>query len=471
MPVATLRSTVRRCGLVGLTMAAPAAGLGQAPAPEPRPDIRWEVRITRSASGLVDVRGTFPAEALLGRSRIRLEFLDARRHPGQLDSISAWANGRPLQVRQLEADGSAYEVAVHSQGTRDAVIVEYTIDPTFYPPGSRAESPADARSRVTQDLAVIRTASLFPRLDLVGPGTVVFSLPAGWTAVTPWIREGDAFELSHEEQRHLEYLGLGPFDVREVAAGGMPLRVAALRADSGLGTDAVVSLLEMELELAGVPPGDGGPRSVVIVPEGFMRGGAAGRHSVVQPPDAMVLAHELFHWWTHSGLTRPEATWFLEGFTNYYGIKAVLRAGLWTMQEAHACLADLSAEMRYLEKDGPESLEAVSRRYREGQRARRLVYSKGALLAFLLDRELEARGRSLDEVMRAVFAERRAGLGTGDLRDRFSQVYGDLVDDQLEGYVIQGEALPDLGLGAATGRSGCARELPDRQTERSPSHE
>jgi hypothetical protein len=36
-------------------------------------------------------------------------------------------------------------------------------------------------------------------------------------------------------------------------------------------------------------------------------------------------------------------------------------------------------------------------------------------------------------------------------------VYGGLLDEDFARYVMGAERLPDLGLGEATGRSGCAR--------------
>ena len=141
-----------------------------------------------------------------------------------------------------------------------------------------------------------------------------------------------------------------------------------------------------------------------------------------------VLAHEMVHWWNHSGLTTAEAAWFREGLTNYYGIELARESGAWSREAADGCLADLEAEMRLLERDGAASLADASRAYRQDPRLRRLVYSKGTLFSMLLDRELAGAGRSLDESVRALLANGHRGLTNGDIRDVLSRTYGGLID-------------------------------------------
>lgn len=424
--------------------------------------VRWDVRVADPGSGVVHVRAEIPAAFTSELDRLQLEFIDARRHPGAVKSITAHAQNMPLPIER-PAEGGEHRLALELHGRRGPVVLDYVVDPTFYPPGSVRDDPADARSRVTPELAVVRSTSLFPRLEPTGfPAIVTFILPTGWTAVTPWAVQADTFLLAPNELSNVEYLGLGPFEVAVLRAGDLSLRLASPQEETGLSLAAVEAILQTQLDLIGAPPPQGdGVRSAIVVPNGFMRGGAAGQRSVVQSPSPEVLAHEMLHWWTHSDLVRPEAKWFQEGFTNYYGIKVAQRSGLWTEQQVNGCLADLNGEMRYLERRGTSSLAAVSRDYRRDTRARRLVYSKGALLGYLLDRELEGNGRSLDEAMRAVLAEQRSGLTNDDLLRIFSRLYDGLVDPILETHVTHETPLPPLELGAATGRSGCARYLPE----------
>jgi metallo-beta-lactamase class B len=191
-----------------------------------------------------------------------------------------------------------------------------------------------------------------------------------------------------------------------------------------------------------------------------MRGGAAGSRSIVQGPDAVTLAHEVFHWWAHAGLVRPEARWFGEGITNYYGIECASKTSLITEDDAMGCLADLAAEMRFLEQDGVRSLSSVSDEYARDGRARRIVYSKGTLFGLFLDRELAGRDRDLDEWTGNVLSQKRRDLTNADLRRLFEDVYGASAARSFDAFVTEATALPDLELGEATGHSGCARYLP-----------
>jgi predicted metalloprotease with PDZ domain len=168
-----------------------------------------------------------------------------------------------------------------------------------------------------------------------------------------------------------------------------------------------------------------------------------------------VLAHEVFHWWNDSRLTAADAMWFREGLTEYYGIRVAREVGASTPDAEAACLADLNGEMRLLEENGARSLKDASL----DPAATRLVYSKGALFWLLVDRRLRASERFLEDAVRRVVTSPREGLTTEELRTLFSSVYDGLVDDEFDRYVIGANRLPDLGLGPATGRSGCAREL------------
>jgi hypothetical protein len=447
-----------RLPIAGAAALAAAAFIG---CPQPDGDssaaiVHWQVEISEPAAGLAHVRGEFPAAALSGLVSLQLEFGELSAHPERLRSIEARAGDEALSV-QANGHTLAFDLA----SVAGPVVMDYTIDPTFYPPGGAPTSPADARSRITEDLAVVRTTALFPRVNIRElPATVVFDLPNGWLAVTPWHAADAGFALELEPASTVEYLGLGPLELGEISAGGSVFRVAT--GDADLSLDAVTNVLRFELELLGAPPASRGRRSIVVVPAAFMRGGAAGRNSIVQPPRADVLAHEMFHWWNRPALTRAETTWFREGFTQYYGVKAALMSAAWTEEDADRCLADLNAEMRYLERDGALSLSAASLDYTSDGRARRLTYSKGALLALYLDRELESTGRSLDEAMRKLLTGEYVSMGNDDVRRVVSETYEESVDSILESYVVGNAALPDLALDAHTGSSGCARFLPDR---------
>jgi hypothetical protein len=250
----------------------------------------------------------------------------------------------------------------------------------------------------------------------------------------------------------------------EAKAAGEQVRIASVEGGDEPTPGSIAQLVDQQAAWLGPPPlADGKPLSVLLVPAAFMRGGAAGRRSIVQPPDPIVLAHEVFHWWNGPDGTDASATWFREGFTEYYGVKTAQAGSLIDEQAGRACLADLHGEMRHLEADGPVSLEDASLQARKDSRSRRLVYSKGALLAWHLDELLAKEGRSLDEGMRAVLTQLTAQgkpLGSDAVLEAFQQTYGDLVNQPLRAAVEGDEPLPSFDLPPATGQSGCARYLP-----------
>lgn len=419
--------------------------------------LQCEVRVLDPASGLVHVRMRIPT-SIVPRGYLDMGFLPARQRPGALRSFAAREDGRFLNV--VEPDPRRpYIKRIEIPKTAGVVQVDYTLDPIYYPPGMDHD-PAEARSRVTSALGVLRTSALFPRFELSGlDAEVRLALPPGWVAVTPWRDMGAGFYLSAAEFEATDYLAVGPFHVLDIDVGDASVRVAvpdgATDGATGVG-DMVRRLVRQASRVMKAPVPRAGRMSVIVVPPRFMRGGSAGTRSVVQPASPAVLAHEIMHWWNSEALTKDEAAWFREGFSEYYGLKVARGAGLLAAPDVTDCLADMAGEMRWLESVRPFALGDVSLAFDEPH-ARRLVYTKGALYAHLLDQRLAAVDRSLDEVLREAAAEERTGLGNGDLRGMFHRVYGGFADPSFDAYVFRGERLPDLGLPRGSGTSGCAR--------------
>jgi hypothetical protein len=435
--------------------------------PGPLPLVPCRVTIDDPASGLANVRLELEDGALRHRDRLVLVFSDVRGSAQMLRSFTATVDGKPVMPvsqevragRQEDGGGAAgdrvvvYAVPIAS-GAR-SLAVSYTIDPTYFPPGSDRAQAADARSRISPDLAVIRSTSLFPRIDTSSAEAklgVEFDLPPGWVAVTPWRSEEGRVIVPVHLGASIEYFALGPFETRMVSAGSTEVQVAtpALVATAGFPIETIIS---REMELLAAPFKRPGPFLATVVPDSFMHGGAAGDHSIVQSSAPVVLAHEVFHWWNDASLTAPDASWFREGLTEYYGIRVAREVGAWTAEAEMGCFADLAAEMRRLEQSGPRSLEDASR----DPAALRLVYAKGALFWLLVDQRLRASGRYLEEAVRRVVTSPREGLTTAELRTLFSSLYAGAVDEEFDRYVLGANRLPDLALPAPTGRSGCAR--------------
>jgi hypothetical protein len=75
----------------------------------------------------------------------------------------------------------------------------------------------------------------------------------------------------------------------------------------------------------------------------------------------------------------------------------------------------------------------------------------------LVDKRLRASGRFLEDAVRRVVTSPRERLTTAELTALFSSIYDGLVDEEFDRYVLGANRLPELGLGPATGHSGCAR--------------
>lgn len=311
----------------------------------------------------------------------------------------------------------------------------------------------------------MRSSSILPLIGGAGvPVRVTFSIHDEWTAVTPWSKEEEWFRLLPHELRDVEYIGVGPYQVSEYAVQGHTIRVGRAVGAGGVGSNDIAAALRYFQESVGVPPpAQARIRSVLLVPPAFMRGGAAGARSVVQPPNSpFVLVHELIHWWLHSGLTAPEARWVVEGITNFYAIRTARETALATEAEATACLADLQAEMRFLERDRPMSLAEASNRYATDSVARRLVYAKGTLFAWHLDRELSAVGHTLDEWVGEILEHPRSGLDNNALRRLMVDAYGREMGALFDAYVLRATRLQETDMAGGNGRSGCALFLPQR---------
>ena len=146
-----------------------------------------------------------------------------------------------------------------------------------------------------------------------------------------------------------------------------------------------------------------------------------------------VLVHEQQHVWMPDrlgGLSegRAEALdfWFSEGFTDFYTLRILLRAGLAT-PEAH--LEALNRALR-AQAEAPPGLgnADVARAFFSDRRIAGLPYQRGLLLALTVDDRLRRRsgGRSdLDDAIRAM----RSGRGAAP--DRLIRAYGEIGGEDL----------------------------------------
>jgi predicted metalloprotease with PDZ domain len=150
-------------------------------------------------------------------------------------------------------------------------------------------------------------------------------------------------------------------------------------------------------------------------------------------------AHEFFHTWNMKRLrarelgpwdyTRENITqtlWIGEGITNYYGVRMLLRSGVWDttryLARVAGAVTQLQSSPGHLLMSAEQSsqsawfFDAVPLRQKTNLRNTAIsYYNKGELLGWLLDLDIRARthGRkSLDDVMRLMW--QRFWLGKSD---------------------------------------------------------
>ncbi len=166
-----------------------------------------------------------------------------------------------------------------------------------------------------------------------------------------------------------------------------------------------------------------------------------------------VLVHEQQHAWMPDrlgGLSpgRPEALdfWFSEGFTDFYTLRILLRAGLAT-PEQH--LEAINRALR-LQAEAPQGLgnAQLARAFFNDRRVAGLPYQRGLLLALTLDARLGRLSGGQVDLDDAIQAMR---IGDGPAPDRliaaWSRLAGEDTRPLLHRAIDQGEALtlePDL---------------------------
>ena len=196
-------------------------------------------------------------------------------------------------------------------------------------------------------------------------------------------------------------------------------------------------------------------------------------------------SHEYFHAWhvkrirpsvfANPDLSREAYTrllWVFEGFTAYYDSLALVRSGLMSEQEY---LAALSKDIqRFLRTPGRQvqaleesSFDAWIKLYKPDENtpnSQISYYLKGSLVALAIDLSLRLKGRSLDEVMRALWQRYQSGLLVDE--DSMQTLIRETCGDKLSALFrdcIQGSEDPPLekllakfGIGFSTPQTGDA---------------
>ncbi|MDR2032619.1 MAG: PDZ domain-containing protein [Azoarcus sp.] len=181
-------------------------------------------------------------------------------------------------------------------------------------------------------------------------------------------------------------------------------------------------------------------------------------------------SHEYFHSWNVKrikpaafvpcDLARENHTrllWAFEGITSYYDDLALVRAGVIGVDDYLGLLAKtvsslLNTPGRHRQSVAASSFDAWTHYYRQDENSPNAIvsyYTKGALIALMLDLQLRADSggaRSLDDVMRALW--RRYGLrGVGVPEDGIFDAIGEIGGPRLARWLRRAvEGTDDLAL-------------------------
>ena len=131
-----------------------------------------------------------------------------------------------------------------------------------------------------------------------------------------------------------------------------------------------------------------------------------------------LLTHEYFHMWNPLSLgdmPEPEALgyWFSEGFTDYYTHQLRLRWKMLTLEQYAAQYDLVLRSLAEAREPGLPNAEIGARFFSEGRTIGKLPYWRGMLLAARWDAQIRraSAGRSsLDDAMRTLLAQQRAGM-------------------------------------------------------------
>jgi len=461
--------------------AALVAGAAQAPVP-----IRYTVRIRAPQTHYVEVEARVPTG---GRPQVELMMAVwtqyvIREYAKNVEAVAArTVDGRPLAIEKsrknrwrIETGGAdpvvvAYRVYCHVMSVQDNwVDDEFALlngAPTFLTlaePGSRPHDvqlvlPPGWKTSVTGMRSVPGSANRYeaPDYEALVDSPVVAGNPA-------------VHEFTAEGKRHyLVDVGEGGWFDGDRAAEDL---ARIVREDARLWGGLPYEQYYFLNLLTGAGGGMEHSNSTALMSEG--RGAAAANRGRWLD----MASHEFFHTWNVKRLRPAELTpgeyetepytkslGIAEGFTSYYGPLMVRRAGLATDEELLANLSRMIRELqttpgRLVQSLSMSSFDTWIKFYRPDENSVNTAisyYTKGAVVAFLLDAHVRAAtrgGKSLDDVMRLALARNpvERGYTPEDFRAAASEVagidlrawFGKVFDSTAE--LDYGEALDWFGL-------------------------
>lgn len=318
-----------------------------------------------------------------------------------------------------------------------------------------------------RQFAVLTGAATFMTVPsmLKKPHEVQLVMPTGWTRSATSLnvtgKQAHTFLAENFDELVDSPIVAGNIDIFPFSVGGVPHQLVNV-GDTGYwdGTQAATDLTRVVAEqqkLWGVVPYDRYLFLNIICESGgglehnnstlIMASRWSFRDKMRYKSWLSLASHEFFHTWNVRRL-RPkslvqydyenevytESLWIAEGITSYYQDLVLVRAGLLTQSEY---LSKLSANIESVQRSSGRNLQSLSdssydawiKFYRPDENSSNTsvdYYSKGAVVAFLLDakiRKLTRGKKSLDDVMRTMFESyAETGYTVADFRETASQV-------------------------------------------------
>ena len=405
--------------------------------------------------------------------------------PRNLMSFEARQSGRRTRAPLKRLDKATWEVSCTGTAT---LVVEYTVYAFDLTPRSAfLDGQRGFFNGTAVFLQVDGRESETQRLEL-GP------LPEGWRATSAMrARRVDETGVGVYESADYDELVDHPFTLGRhwhghFTAGGVPHEIVLIDAHDDVDGDRLAAdvraMCEATIALwhpAGPPPFDRYVFMFTAIDEGFhglehrastmmgtlrrdlprrgQSGMAEGYANVLS-----LFSHEYFHAWNVKRLRPAQFTaydygrenytdllWFFEGFTSYYDELMLLRSGLLDPARYVRSLARHVNRLQETTGQGVQTLAEASfeswlRTHRPDENtpnASVSYYTKGALVALLLDLTLRVESRSLDEVMRLLWNRSGGGaIAEADIRQALNDVAGRSMDDLLDAWVHGRSELP-----------------------------
>ncbi len=154
---------------------------------------------------------------------------------------------------------------------------------------------------------------------------------------------------------------------------------------------------------------------------------------------ARLLAHELFHEWNPRRLNYPDDEtlyWFTEGFTEYYAVACVWRAGIWTFDQV---LDHFNRQARaYFGSSARNLTPSRMVELRQSDKAaNQLPYQQGYLLAA----HWNSGGKTLDVAMRNLLRDNREPLSNARIVKALRSIGIGKAEEEIQRFVVEGKTI------------------------------